>query len=209
MRKKIKYLILLLVVATLLIVSYWYQQDMFNMFRSVAEKNLLLGAIAFILLEILSVVVIPVATLFLTPVAVIFFGPFLTAIYSIIGWISGSIIAFYIARKFGKPFVAKYTDINKIQKYRKYISEETEFWSVVFMRILFPVDILSYALGLFSFISFKKYLIASIIGITPFAFIYSYSGNALLSADYSGFYFTVIIGLIIFLFTWIWFRRKK
>jgi len=45
------------------------------------------------------------------------------------------------------------------------------------MRIVFPVDILSYALGLFSRMRTKSYMLATIIGITPFAFAWTYLGE--------------------------------
>jgi len=37
------------------------------------------------------------------------------------------------------------------------------------LRMVLPVDILSYALGLFSNISFIRYMLATIIGVTPFS----------------------------------------
>lgn len=48
------------------------------------------------------------------------------------------------------------------------------FIAVVFLRIALPVDLLSYALGLFGVMRFWPYIIATIIGVTPFAFIFSY-----------------------------------
>ena len=48
------------------------------------------------------------------------------------------------------------------------------FLAVVFLRIALPVDLLSYALGLFGVMQFWPYIAATIIGITPFAFVFSY-----------------------------------
>jgi uncharacterized membrane protein YdjX (TVP38/TMEM64 family) len=43
---------------------------------------------------------------------------------------------------------------------------------------------LSYALGLFSRISLWKYSMATLIGMTPMAFILSYAGGALLTRNF-------------------------
>lgn len=142
------------------------------------------GVLVYILLEIASIVVVPVATIVLIPLAVEFFGPFMTAVYGIIGWGAGGAIAFLIARYLGRPIVEKLFDIKEINKYSKYISKDISFWSVVILRLLMPVDILSYALGLFSLLSFRRYMLATLIGITPFAFIFSYTGQALISGQY-------------------------
>ena len=59
-----------------------------------------------------------------------------------------------------------------------YISEilpkKRLFFAVVFLRIAVPVDLLSYMLGLFAVMRFWPYMAATIIGITPFAFVFSY-----------------------------------
>lgn len=40
-----------------------------------------------------------------------------------------------------------------------------------------PVDVLSYALGLFSNMSHSAFLLATLLGVTPFAFVFSYLGS--------------------------------
>ena len=45
------------------------------------------------------------------------------------------------------------------------------------MRIIIPVDVLSYALGIFSKIKTRTYLFATIIGIIPVVFLLAYLGT--------------------------------
>jgi uncharacterized membrane protein YdjX (TVP38/TMEM64 family) len=45
------------------------------------------------------------------------------------------------------------------------------------LRIAIPVDLLSYALGLFSKVRYRDYALATIIGISPLAFILAYLGT--------------------------------
>jgi copper chaperone CopZ len=53
------------------------------------------------------------------------------------------------------------------------------FGGIVVLRMIFPVDIVSFALGLLKELRFSSYAIASLIGILPFAFAWSYAGGEL------------------------------
>ena len=55
--------------------------------------------------------------------------------------------------------------------------------------MVIPVDGLSYILGLFSKMSLKSYTLATIIGLTPFAFIWAYFGGM-------NFYYQIILFLV-------------
>lgn len=132
------------------------------------------GIVFYILITIIAVVIAPVSTLPLLPVAVKLWGSFYAAVFSIIGWTIGSAIAFWLARRYGKPFISKIISTNKIEKIEKIIPKNNIFISIILLRIALPVDILSYSLGLFSSISFKLYITATIIGLSPFAFAFSY-----------------------------------
>ena len=81
-----------------------------------------------------------------------------------------------------------------------------EFMSVVLLRMVLPVDVLSYALGFFSDISLWRYTTATIIGIAPFAFIFAYAGDALTSGKYIVF---AALFLLVLLFSFIGFRYFK
>ena len=61
-----------------------------------------------------------------------------------------------------------------IVKYHKYIPEDVNFWWVVFLRMVIPVDVLSCVVGLLTNMSLWKYTLATIISIAPFSFIFSY-----------------------------------
>ncbi len=192
----------LILLSLLVIIFFFMRQDTFQIFRQAVQSNLAWGVIVYISLEIVSIVVVPVTTIVLVPLAVDFFGPFLAAIYSIIGWLMGGALAFLIARHFGRPIVKKLFNIKEIEKYRKYISEDIGFWTVVLLRLLLPVDILSYALGLFSVISFRRYMLATLIGITPFAFIFAYTGQALIMGQYGEVVIFTIVSAVILVFLW-------
>lgn len=150
-------------------------------------KNDVLGTVSFIFLFALVTVIAPLTALPLVVPASSIFGPFLTSIYSIAGWTLGAVVAFLIARYLGKPILTHFISLEKLEKYEKYFSGNIEFFGLVLLRFILPVDLLSYAVGLLSRISFKKYLLATLIGITPFAFIFAYTGDALAQKQYTTF----------------------
>lgn len=133
------------------------------------------GAFLYVSITVLAVVAAPISTFPLLPVAVSLWGSFLAAVLSIVGWTIGASIAFGLARRYGKPLIRKMVSLEKIQRIEKMIPEENIFMSVVLLRMTLPVDILSYALGLFSGISFRNYFLATLIGVSPFAFFFAYA----------------------------------
>lgn len=176
------------------------------LFRYVAE-NYILSSLVYILLLILSVVVAP----FTAPVFLIaggIFGPFIASIYNILGWGIGAVVAFLLARFFKKSFLTRFVLFNKIEIYEKKIPQDIEFFGIVLLRIMLPVDVLSYALGFFSSISFARYTVATLIGITPFAVIFAYTGQAFFNKEY--FMIIIFAGLIfVALFIFSYFFKKN
>ena len=132
---------------------------------------------AYVVIAIIATVAAPVSAAPLIPIAANAWGFAVTAMLSILGWTAGALIAFAIGRRYGLPLARKFFSINKLEKIHKHIPQERLFWSVVLLRVIVPVDLLSYALGIFGVLDWKKYTLATIIGISPFAFIFAYLGT--------------------------------
>ncbi|MCR4323118.1 MAG: VTT domain-containing protein [Candidatus Azambacteria bacterium] len=135
------------------------------------------GALAYIILGIVATVIAPLSALPFLPIVSLLYGWFWAAIFSIISWSIGSLIAFWIARKYGKRIVRRFVSLERVEKIEARIPKEQFFWTIVLLRIVIPVDALSYALGLFSTITTREYIFATVIGITPFAFVWAYFGT--------------------------------
>jgi len=101
----------------------------------------------------------------------------MAGVLSVIGWVIGAQIAFLLARRLGRPFIERIFSFEKINAFENYFTDKNLFWTVVFLRVITPVDVLSYALGLFSKIKSPTFFFATFIGVIPFAFIFSYAGN--------------------------------
>ena len=169
-----KEIILLFLIILLFIASSYLSKRYLSSPENLMFLKGIEGVFIFILIMIAAVVIAPFETLPLLPVASSLWGPNKAAIYAIIGWTLGSVIAFYIARIFGKKFVCKFANKIDIDKWQGKLPKKNLFWLVIFARFILPVDIISYAVGLFTKMPFSRYLLATIIGITPFAFIFSY-----------------------------------
>lgn len=160
------------------------------------------GMAMYVLVGIVATVIAPISTIMLIPVATVLWGPFTVAVLSVIAWTIGSVIAFVMARRFGKPLVVRFANLQNIEKYEKALGDEYLFWSVVFLRMAVPVDILSYAIGLFTSIRIDIYIAATIIGIMPFAFILPFAAQASLG-------FQITVGLLVLIMMNLGYRRVK
>ncbi|MBI2120221.1 MAG: VTT domain-containing protein [Parcubacteria group bacterium] len=149
-----------------------YQTQM----QALVADDSILGMAAYVFLTVFAVIIAPVSTLPLVPLASMMWGWVLAGVLSIIGWTVGGQIAFLLARRFGKPLVKKNVSLDKLHGIEERIPKRHLFWTVVFLRMSVPVDVLSYALGLFSRMKSVPYFFATLIGVTPFAFVFAYAG---------------------------------
>lgn len=96
---------------------------------------------------------------------VLAFGSAFGFVYNYIGLIIGSLIAFYLSKKYGLSLVRKIFKEETIQKYLKYINDsrfDTIFFLCIFIPGL-PDDIMCYIAGL-SKMNYKTFLISILIG---------------------------------------------
>lgn len=137
----------------------------------------ILGISIYIFITIFATVVAPFSAIPFLPIAVLLWGPFLTAVFSIISWTIGSVLAFIISRKYGLKIISKFIDTKKIEEYQSYIPKKDLFYGIIIMRIFLPVDVLSYILGIFSKVDLKTYSLATFLGVIPFGFFLTYLGS--------------------------------
>ena len=177
MNSKIKAILELFVILLIFVfISYLVQSNLY-FFQNLIGKNILTGIIIYFFIVILAIVVAPIASTPLIPVISNLWGWQLAVVVSVISWTIGSVIVFILCRKYGVKIVRRLVSLKEIHKFEKKIPEENLFLSTVFLRMIIPVDILSYALGLFSKIKFWPYTIATFIGIIPFTILLSYLGT--------------------------------
>jgi len=136
-----------------------------------------IGMVVYVLLKIVATVFAPITVLPLIVLATGLWGVWVAALLTILGWTLGSVIAFGVARKFGVPIVKRFVSLDEIYAFQDRVKVGNSFWSIIFLRMIVPVDVLSYALGLFSKVGFWTYALATVIGVIPFAFVFAYLGE--------------------------------
>ena len=176
-KNKVKIIAPVVIIIALFIISAFYSQKYGEEAKIFVERGGLFGMAAYVAIAITATVAAPVSAAPLIPIAANAWGVALTGALSIIGWTAGSLIAFIIGRRYGLPLTQKFVSARKLEKIHKHIPHEKVFWSVVLLRVMIPVDLLSYALGIFGVLDWKKYTLATVIGISPFAFIFAYLGT--------------------------------
>lgn len=132
--------------------------------------------LAYTLITAVATIIAPLSTIPFIPIAVGIWGSLVTAILNIIGWAIGALGAFFISRKYGRAFVEKIVTKERLESVGKRFPEKNIFWTIIFLRMTVPVDVLSYALGLFENITWKMYTV-TLVGIIPFAFVFAYAGT--------------------------------
>lgn len=150
-----------------------------------------LGAGIYLVALVASVVLLPLSSLPLLPLATRCFGVPLTALLSAAGWWIGCLIAFQIAR-LGRGYLERVTSMAAIDRIEEKIPDDVGFGGIVVLRMILPVDAVSFALGLLKQLRFRTYATASLVGILPFAFVWSYAGGQLGAGQFLSFALVVI-----------------
>lgn len=203
-RKKIIFGILFFLIIILLIVAVWpyftLLQDM-DTLRSSIEHFGFFGPVFFIGVIILEVVVAPIPGGILPIASGFLFGFWEGLFYSYIGNILGSILAFLLSRFFGQPLINKFFSQKKVERANTYLKRYENHLIILYALPIFPIDIVSFLLGI-SQISLKKFVFILCIGFIPYLFILNFFGDLLFNASYELlciFGFLIVISLVLFL----------
>ncbi len=165
-----------LIVAAVLIAAVLLVRSHADAIRAFIDRRPVTGVLVYLLLNVLDALVAPGATLPLIPIVVRVWGRAAAALITTAGWTAGSLAAFLIARRWGYPVVRRITSIERVKRLRRHIPQDL-FWSVVALRLVMPMDVISYVLGLFSSMTWPRYIAATALGLTPSAFVLAFLGR--------------------------------
>lgn len=171
-------ILFLLLLLSIVAVGLWQLRWDMSAWEQWIVAHRMSGSAAYIVFAAASVVLLPFSSLPLLPLAARVFGVWLTAVLSILGWWIGCLIAFRVAR-LGRKYLENVTSLEAVDRLERRIPKDIRFAGIVVLRMILPVDVTSFALGLLKNLSFSTYAVASLIGITPFAFVWSYAGGEL------------------------------
>lgn len=184
----------LLVIVVLFLTAGYFSQVYFDVLIDSLTDHYYLGMLLYVGGATMATVIAPLSFFPLLPVAAQMWGSFLAAVLSIMAWSMGAAIAFLLARQFGRPLVRHFVGDAKLDRFARLLPQKHLFIAVVILRFILPIDLLSYALGLVGVLRFWPYMAATIIGITPFTFIFSYT--AMVPMEYQIGLF-ILIGIMV------------
>jgi len=199
MNQKTKSFLGLLIILVLFFLSSYFVRTNIEFLKELVGNNMY-GILAYFIIIIIAIVIAPIGMVPLIPVASNIYGWFLAGVITVIGWTIGSIIVFVLCRAYGVDLIKKLISLKEIQKFESKIPKKNLFIDLILLRMIIPVDILSYAIGLLTKIDFKMFVLTTIIGVIPFAFIFSYLGTMPLWYQIGGFIIVVILIAIIHIF---------
>lgn len=208
---KAKFIWYILAIApiALLIAGYAYPHTFLSsqeQVRGIVRSWGVYAPIAFILLQIFQVVITPINHYVISIAGGYIFGTWQGFAYNWIGRVIGTIAAFYIAKRLGKPVLNKIVSEKTREKYN-WVFEKGKF--LLFLMIflpLFPDDELAYLAGLSSMRP-RTFIIIAALGHVGGSLSLAYAGSGVSYTD--PFFLTVVaISLILAIITFALFSKK-
>jgi uncharacterized membrane protein YdjX (TVP38/TMEM64 family) len=161
------------------------------------------GPLLIILLIVLEVLIAPLPGAVIMLAAGYLYGIWLGALYSYIGNVLGSLLAFALSRNFGRPFVERILSKETVRKYDGFFKRRRHHLIALYALPIIPVDILSFICGLSS-LTWRRFLLVVSIGFIPNTLLLSFLGNRLQHLDFwVGLVFVVAFLALFFLFAWV------
>jgi uncharacterized membrane protein YdjX (TVP38/TMEM64 family) len=163
-----------------------------------------LGIAAYQILIIIGEIVIPGGSLPLLPIAVLLWGKYWSAVLTVSGWMICSIVAFGAARRYGRFLVSRFIDTEAMSRIGETIPHQHLFFTTVLFRLVFPVGLVSYALGIFTPVHWLPYLAGTALGSAPLAFLAAF----ILTLALRYRILAEAAGIIVAILVYIWIRHR-
>lgn len=164
-----------------------------------------------ILLMVVQSIAAPLPSFLLAAANVIVFGMFWGSVISWVGGMAGATISFYLARRWGYPFVAKVTGKADVLKRVEEFSGNHGFLLILTARLLpfISFDLVSYLAGLSRIRAFS-FLLATGIGQIPGTVLYVMVGHDLARLEeYQDRFVLIGFILVVLWLSGVWWRNNK
>ncbi|HEU5294541.1 MAG TPA: VTT domain-containing protein [Burkholderiaceae bacterium] len=134
-----------------------------------------LGVVLFVATSVVAVLMPMATNLPLLPLAVLAWGPWWTAALLLLGWVAGAALSFWLGRHARATILRHFPSVQRHADIDRLIHPRHRLASLVMLRMTFPVDVLSYALGLFSrSTTLAENAMSTALGAAPFALVFSW-----------------------------------
>ena len=171
------------------------------------QNHVFLGGLILFGLSVVSVLISPFSSVPLLPSAILAWGSFLTFSILFPAWVTGGILAYFIGSLTQEKILRHFFSFEKIEYYKKLISPRSQFLLVLIFQAVTPSEISSYTLGIIHY-DFKKYLLIIALTDSLYALVIVYAASVLVSGKILLFAGIILIGAIIFYYTYRVFNNK-
>lgn len=202
-KSRIILLIAVILFATLIVVLVGKPMIRFisdpEAFQAWVDSKGIVGIIIFMVLNILQVILAIIPGGPFEIAAGYAFGIIKGSILCDIAMTAGSMIIFFLVRKFGMRFIELFVDREKVENLAilKTNHKKNALLFLFFLLPGTPKDLLSYAVGLTD-IKFSTWLLINLIGRFPAILLSAMSGSSLVEKRYE--YFAIFMGIILFFY---------
>ena len=145
--------------------------------QSLVQQAAFFGPLLFIALQIVQVVVPIIPGGISLAAGVLIFGPITGFMYNYIGIVLGSMLAFILGRRFGKPLIHHLISQKTYERYIGWLDNQNRFTKLFALAIFLPVapdDVLCLLAGLTK-MSFKTFTLIILLAKPATIFLYSYA----------------------------------
>lgn len=178
-------------------------------FRTYIESFGTYAPVCFITVQFLQVVVLPIPSFITVAAGVLMFGAFYGAIYSCIGIIAGTYVAYFLGRWLGYKTVRWLVGEDTLKKWLTYTADKDKWvFTLMFFFPFFPDDLLCFIAGIVK-LDTKFFIIMTLIARIVSIFTSSYSlNNNLIPYDT---WWGICIWILLFILTlwFVWLISKR
>lgn len=138
------------------------------------------GPLAMVVLQVVQVVVAPIPGAATAVASGFLFGPWIGSLVSVTGITAGSVLAFLLARRFGRPLVERLVPTGSLERVDGFVRRRGATALFLFFLIPFlPDDAACLAAGL-SPIPFRLFIVLVLVARTPSIVVGSLTGAGLI-----------------------------
>ncbi len=153
----------------------WIAREFDELIREVIVAHQTLGVLFFVATSVIAVLLPLLSNLPLLPLAVAAWGPEQAAVLLLLGWLGGAVLSFALGRYAQAPVLRYLPSVQRHADIDRLIDPRRRLMTLVLLRMTFPVDVLSYALGLFSrTTTWTEVALSTAIGAAPFAVLFAW-----------------------------------
>ncbi|MBR2969668.1 MAG: TVP38/TMEM64 family protein [Clostridia bacterium] len=125
----------------------WEYVNSIEKIQSLVERGGVFSTLTFIILQILQTTILQIPSLIVTAAGAIIFGRWTAFLLSYFSIMVGSIIMFWIGRRFGRKFLVWFVGDDASEKWIKRLSNGKYLFFLMMLFPLFPDDILCVVAG--------------------------------------------------------------